>query len=143
MWSDGHLPRSVKVEDRDRERERERDDGVKDRDREGRERDRLERSVAFPSKDAGGHRMSIYSSKDKYIAKPIQELDLSNCERCTPSYRLLPKNVSVCARVCVFIYLSNFKVLLLLCFRINIITLHNIYVCWCIAVSHTCSKPEN
>lgn len=37
--------------------------------------------------------MTLFLSKDKYLAKPIQELDLSNCERCTPSYRLLPKNV--------------------------------------------------
>ncbi|KAF8407976.1 hypothetical protein HHK36_007116 [Tetracentron sinense] len=27
--------------------------------------------------------------------KPIQELDLSNCQRCTPSYRLLPKNYPI------------------------------------------------
>lgn len=90
LWNEGHLPRSVKVEDRDRDRDRERDDGVKDRDRETREKDRLDKSVAFINKDVGP-KMSMYSSKDKYLAKPIQELDLSNCERCTPSYRLLPK----------------------------------------------------
>ncbi|KAG7983752.1 hypothetical protein I3843_04G122500 [Carya illinoinensis] len=39
--------------------------------------------------------MSLFSSKDKYMAKPINELDLSNCERCTPSYRLLPKIYSI------------------------------------------------
>lgn len=32
-------------------------------------------------------------SKDKYMGKSIQELDLSNCESCTPSYRLLPPDV--------------------------------------------------
>lgn len=94
LWNEGHLPRSVKVEDRDRDRDRERDDGVKDRDRETREKDRLDKSVAFVNKDVG-QKMSMYSSKDKYLAKPIQELDLSNCERCTPSYRLLPKNYSI------------------------------------------------
>lgn len=85
---EGHLPRSVKSEerDRDRDRDREKDGGVKDKDRETRERDRLDRS-----RDA--HKMSLFSSKDKYMAKPINELDLSNCERCTPSYRLLPKDV--------------------------------------------------
>lgn len=31
--------------------------------------------------------------REKYWAKSIQELDLSNCERCTPSYRLLPEDV--------------------------------------------------
>ncbi|KAH9773551.1 HDAC interact domain-containing protein [Citrus sinensis] len=91
LWNEGRLPKSVKVEDRDRDRDRERDDGVKDRDREAREKDRLDKSVAFVNKDVGP-KMSMYSSKDKYLAKPIQELDLSNCERCTPSYRLLPKN---------------------------------------------------
>jgi paired amphipathic helix protein Sin3a len=83
----------LKVEDRDRDRDRERDDGVKDRDREIRERDRLDKSVAFGNKDSGGHKMSLFPSKDKLPAKPINELDLSNCERCTPSYRLLPKSV--------------------------------------------------
>lgn len=88
LWSDGNLPGSVKVEDKDRDRER--DD--KDRDRENRERDR---GVAFGSKDVSGNKMSLLSSKDKFMAKPIQELDLSNCERCTASYRLLPKNVGI------------------------------------------------
>ena len=31
--------------------------------------------------------------REKYMAKSIQELDLSNCERCTPSYRFLPDDV--------------------------------------------------
>ncbi|XP_031282358.1 paired amphipathic helix protein Sin3-like 4 isoform X2 [Pistacia vera] len=95
LWNEGYLPRSVKVEDRDRDRDRERDDVVKDRDRENRERDRLDKNVAFVVKDVIGQKMSLYSSKDKYMAKPIQELDLSNCERCTPSYRLLPKNYPI------------------------------------------------
>ncbi|KAJ4711205.1 Paired amphipathic helix protein Sin3-like [Melia azedarach] len=94
LWNEGHQPRSVKVEDRDRDRDRERDDVVKD-DRENREKDRLDKTVPFASKDVGGQKMSMYSSKDKYLAKPIQELDLSNCERCTPSYRLLPKNYPI------------------------------------------------
>lgn len=91
----------MKVEDRDKDRDRERDDGIKDRDRENRERDRLEnrerdrvdKSAPFGNKDIASHKASIFPSKDKYLAKPINELDLSNCERCTPSYRLLPKNV--------------------------------------------------
>lgn len=29
----------------------------------------------------------------EYVGKSIQELDLSNCECCTPSYRLLPSDV--------------------------------------------------
>ncbi|GER41363.1 paired amphipathic helix protein Sin3, partial [Striga asiatica] len=31
----------------------------------------------------------------KYWEKSIQELDLSNCQRCTPSYRLLPKEYPI------------------------------------------------
>ena len=95
LWNEGSLPRTVQVEDRDRDRDRDREkeDISKDRDRENRERDRLEKNTTFGSKDIVGHRMSVFSSKDKYLAKPINELDLSNCERCTPSYRLLPKNV--------------------------------------------------
>jgi len=35
----------------------------------------------------------MFPGKEKYnLSKPISELDLSNCQRCTPSYRLLPKN---------------------------------------------------
>nr|GMD16980.1 paired amphipathic helix protein Sin3-like 3 isoform X1 [Ipomoea batatas] len=80
LWNDGKVPRLVKSEDRDRDRDCELEERNQDRDT--RERDRL--------KELHGQKM--FSSKDKYIAKPIHELDLSNCERCTPSYRLLPKN---------------------------------------------------
>jgi paired amphipathic helix protein Sin3a len=75
-WSDRDLPRSVKLEDRD-------------------DKDRSDRIIASGSKDISGHRVPLYSSKEKYLAKPIQELDLSNCERCTPSYRLLPKSYPI------------------------------------------------
>ncbi|CAH8370516.1 unnamed protein product [Eruca vesicaria subsp. sativa] len=34
-------------------------------------------------------------SKEKYMGKSIQELDLSECERCTPSYRLLPSDYPI------------------------------------------------
>ncbi|PSR88338.1 Paired amphipathic helix protein Sin3-like [Actinidia chinensis var. chinensis] len=95
LWNEGNIPRTLKVEDRDKNRDRERDDKDKDRDRENRERDRPDKGVAFCSKDAASHKMSLFSSKDKYMAKPIQELDLSNCEQCTPSYRLLPKNYPI------------------------------------------------
>lgn len=93
LWNEGSLPRLVKLEERERIRDHEREEGVKDRDRGNRERDRLDKSVAFGSNDVGSHKMTLFSSKDKYLAKPINELDLSNCEQCTPSYRLLPKNV--------------------------------------------------
>ena len=34
------------------------------------------------------------SAKEKAVSKPVSELDLSNSDRCGPSYRMLPKNVS-------------------------------------------------
>ncbi|XP_039068905.1 paired amphipathic helix protein Sin3-like 4 isoform X2 [Hibiscus syriacus] len=93
LRNEGQVPRSVKTEERDRDRDRDKDNVVKIRDRETRERDRLDKS-SFCNKEAG-HRVSLFSSKDKYFGKPINELDLSNCERCTPSYRLLPKNYPI------------------------------------------------
>lgn len=89
LWSEGPS-KSVRAEDRERG-EIGRED--RDRDRESRERDRTDRSGIYGNKEVANLRMSSNSNKDKYIGKPIQELDLSNCERCTPSYRLLPKNV--------------------------------------------------
>ncbi|KAH1239232.1 Paired amphipathic helix protein Sin3-like 3 [Glycine max] len=86
----GHGPKPVKVEDRDRDRDR--DDGMKERDRECRERDK---SNAIANKDVLVPKTSLYAGKDKYAAKPISELDLSNCEQCTPSYCLLPKNYPI------------------------------------------------
>ncbi|CAI0379579.1 unnamed protein product [Linum tenue] len=91
----GNFPRPLKAEDRDRDRVLERDDGTKERDREMRERDRLDKNAAFINKDTGAQKMPLYSSKDKFLWKPVSELDLSNCDSCTPSYRLLPKNYPI------------------------------------------------
>ena len=56
----------------------------------------LPRQVRPDEKDKGLKR-EIDPAKEKtnkdYTSKSIQELDLSNCERCTPSYRLLPNDV--------------------------------------------------
>ncbi|KAL3511225.1 hypothetical protein ACH5RR_030626 [Cinchona calisaya] len=92
-WNDGKISRSMEVEDGERDSEWERKE--RDRDRGNRERDRSDRGLASGFKDASGQRLASYASKDKFLAKPIQELDLSNCERCTPSYRLLPKNYPI------------------------------------------------
>ncbi|ESW29526.1 hypothetical protein PHAVU_002G077800 [Phaseolus vulgaris] len=96
LWNDGHGLKQMKGEDRERERDRDRDryrdDGMKERDREFRERDK---STVIANKDVLGSKMSLYPSKDKYLSKPINELDLSNCDQCTPSYRLLPKNYPI------------------------------------------------
>lgn len=92
MFDVGNLSRPLKVEERDRDQDRDKDEGLaKERDRETRERDRIDKSVVFGHKE--GPKMSLFPSKEKFLSKPINELDLSNCERCTPSYRLLPKNV--------------------------------------------------
>uniref|UniRef100_A0A0E0BVX5 Histone deacetylase interacting domain-containing protein n=1 Tax=Oryza meridionalis TaxID=40149 RepID=A0A0E0BVX5_9ORYZ len=53
------------------------------------EPDRIEKVPAY--KEAPSQK-PVFSSKEKYIYKPVSELDLSNCQRCTPSYRLLPKH---------------------------------------------------
>ena len=37
-------------------------------------------------------KMKVISAREKFLSRPISELDLSACERCGPSYRLLPKN---------------------------------------------------
>ncbi|XP_019170871.1 PREDICTED: paired amphipathic helix protein Sin3-like 3 isoform X2 [Ipomoea nil] len=91
LWNDGKVPRSVKVPDRDRYRDRQWEDR---KDFDTREQDRPDRGVAFGSRDLQGRKMS-FLSKDKYMENPIHELDLSNCEHCTPSYRLLPDNYPI------------------------------------------------
>ncbi|CAA2982104.1 paired amphipathic helix Sin3-like 2 isoform X1 [Olea europaea subsp. europaea] len=68
LWSEGHSAKALRIEDKDRELKRE-VDGGKEKDR--------------------------YSSK--YLGKSIQELDLSNCLSCTPSYRLLPEDYPIAA----------------------------------------------
>ncbi|GAB2280380.1 hypothetical protein Dimus_015015, partial [Dionaea muscipula] len=95
LWDDGHLPKSAKVEDGEREWDSERDDV--NHDHEGKEKKShpvTDRNVFYRSKEIA-HRMSLNSDKEKFMGKPIQELDLSNCKSCTPSYRLLPKNYPV------------------------------------------------
>ncbi|CAN1852666.1 Paired amphipathic helix protein Sin3-like 4 [Linum perenne] len=91
--SKSNFLRPAKAEDRHRERMR--GDGAKERDRETGERDGLDRNIAFTNKDSGSQKMSLSSSKDKFLWKPVSELDLSNCDSCTPSYRLLPKNYPI------------------------------------------------
>ncbi|CAN8256262.1 unnamed protein product [Cochlearia groenlandica] len=66
LSSEEHLSRSIKEEEKEREHKRDLE-VAKDKER----------------------------SKDKYMGKSIQELDLSDCERCTPSYRLLPADYPI------------------------------------------------
>ncbi|KAL8137781.1 hypothetical protein V2J09_003782 [Rumex salicifolius] len=80
-----NLARHVKVDSRDTLQDCKREDRDRLRDHESRER--LDRIIH-------GSRASISFIKE-YVAKPVQELDLSDCDRCTPSYRLLPKNYRI------------------------------------------------
>ncbi|XP_064952006.1 paired amphipathic helix protein Sin3-like 3 [Musa acuminata AAA Group] len=84
-----HMAMPIKIEDRDRERDLEINDREKDLERERNfERERGDKGAA--------HKAPLISNKEKYnLWKPISELDLSNCQRCSPSYCLLPKNYSI------------------------------------------------
>ncbi|CAL0321769.1 unnamed protein product [Lupinus luteus] len=64
LSTDAHASRSSKLEDKEKEQKREMD---------------------------GGKEKERYR-ENKYLSKSIQELDLSDCKRCTPSYRLLPSD---------------------------------------------------
>nr|CAD1838271.1 unnamed protein product [Ananas comosus var. bracteatus] len=94
VFNKRQMTKPVKEEDRDRDREHDRDEKERDREREReKERERFDKGAPINSKEGASQKAPVLSSKDKYnMWKPISELDLSNCQRCTPSYRLLPKN---------------------------------------------------
>ncbi|XP_042385519.1 paired amphipathic helix protein Sin3-like 5 isoform X2 [Zingiber officinale] len=81
-----YLVKHGKIEDRERDRE-----VVKwQKDHE------WERNTAKERVEKGTLKATFFSNKEKYdLWKPISELDLSNCQSCTPSYRLLPKNYPI------------------------------------------------
>ncbi|KAL8471473.1 hypothetical protein ACS0TY_028934 [Phlomoides rotata] len=66
LWNEGNSSKSLRIDEK--EKEQKRDTEV------GKEKDR---------------------HNSKYWGKSIQELDLSNCQRCTPSYRLLPEDFPI------------------------------------------------
>ncbi|XP_047314701.1 paired amphipathic helix protein Sin3-like 2 isoform X2 [Impatiens glandulifera] len=66
LWNDGNSAKPVKIEDKEKEQKRE----------------------LMEQKEKERH-------KEKYLGKSIQELDLTNCQRCTPSYRLLPDDYPI------------------------------------------------
>ncbi|KAI3731490.1 hypothetical protein L1987_62678 [Smallanthus sonchifolius] len=72
---------SLKSQDQDRDKDHERDEMNRCREING-------------SKNVSG-KPSLLPSNNEYQAKPIHELDLSDCEQCTPSYRLLPNNYPI------------------------------------------------
>ena len=56
------------------------------------------RNKSYWERDKDRHHKDILNNnasanKEEFTNKPVSELNLSNCEYCTPSYRLLPKNV--------------------------------------------------
>nr|XP_043616510.1 paired amphipathic helix protein Sin3-like 2 isoform X2 [Erigeron canadensis] len=65
LWTEGHVSKSGRTEEKEREHRRDTDAAKEDK------------------------------YKEKYWAKSIQELDLSDCQRCTPSYRLLPDDYPI------------------------------------------------
>ncbi|KAG2625202.1 paired amphipathic helix protein Sin3-like 4 isoform X4 [Panicum virgatum] len=78
--------------DKTLEKERDKEQGDPEKER-YKERGKPEKASPFNSKEGASHKATAVPSKEKYnLCKPISELDLSNCQRCTPSYRLLPKN---------------------------------------------------
>ncbi|XP_074557091.1 paired amphipathic helix protein Sin3-like 3 isoform X3 [Curcuma longa] len=89
VFNKRHMARPVKIENRDRERDRELVEREKDHESErNSERERVDKGIS--------HKATLCSNKEKYnLWKPISELDLSDCQCCTPSYRLLPKNYPI------------------------------------------------
>ncbi|XP_078148844.1 paired amphipathic helix protein Sin3-like 3 isoform X2 [Carex rostrata] len=87
------MPRPAKPEEREREREKEERERDRDREREReKEVERQDKGTSGVPKEGPSHKTAP-PSKEKYnLCKPISELDLSNSPKCTPSYRLLPKN---------------------------------------------------
>lgn len=84
------MPISVKVYSRDTDHNGEKHH--KDRNHGNRDTERSDR-IASGGKDESVCNISQFPSKDELLLKPIHEVALANCERCTPSYRLLPKTV--------------------------------------------------
>ncbi|KAK6155145.1 hypothetical protein DH2020_009393 [Rehmannia glutinosa] len=66
LWNEGNSSKALRIDEKEKEQKRELEGG-KEKDR--------------------------YNLK--YWGKSIQELDLSNCQRCTPSYRLLPEDYPI------------------------------------------------
>ncbi|KAH6791103.1 SIN3-like 2 [Perilla frutescens var. frutescens] len=66
LWNEGNSSKAVRIDEKEKEQKHE-VEGGKEKDR--------------------------YNLK--YWGKSIQELDLSNCQRCTPSYRLLPEDYPI------------------------------------------------
>eukprot|EP00250_Pteridium_aquilinum_P006099 c16080_g2_i1 orf=598-3312(+) len=90
---DGPLLKPKVEREREKDREREKERGrEEERGDHGRDTEKEKERDRHLSRDLPSHKGSLASNREKYMTKPISELDLSNCEQCTPSYRLLPKS---------------------------------------------------
>ncbi|KAL3006525.1 hypothetical protein AAZX31_08G283300 [Glycine max] len=87
-----HVQKQIKLEDWNRDRHHDGDDRVKETVSDCRKRDK---STVVANKNVSGRKLSLYASKKKNSAKSVRELDLSICEKCTPSYYLLPKEFQI------------------------------------------------
>ncbi|XP_074569740.1 paired amphipathic helix protein Sin3-like 4 isoform X1 [Curcuma longa] len=89
VFNKRHTTRPVKIEDKDKEKDQEMVEREKDREKERvTEREKVDKGIL--------QKANLFLNKEKYnLWKPISELDLSNCQRCTPSYRFLPKNYPI------------------------------------------------
>ncbi|CAM6112569.1 unnamed protein product [Calypogeia fissa] len=86
-------PKVEKEKEREREpKDWELESHMEQDQQEQRERERDSRVGFAAQKEVPSQKASSLLNKEKYSNKPISELDLSNWERCTPSYRLLPKS---------------------------------------------------
>ena len=77
-----------RVKDKDYDRELEKENG----------RNKAKDQESYLERDKDRHHKDIlnnnaYANKEEFTNKPVSELNVSNFEYCTPSYRLLPKNV--------------------------------------------------
>ncbi|KAH0468202.1 hypothetical protein IEQ34_003235 [Dendrobium chrysotoxum] len=81
-------PSMQKMQDTDMDWEHEKKDANMTLERvKYREDKKINQGSPDVSKDVANHEVSLFHSKEEY-----KELDLSNCQSCTPSYRLLPEN---------------------------------------------------
>ncbi|VVA94092.1 unnamed protein product [Arabis nemorensis] len=86
LVNQGQWPGYLKVED---------NEGIHDYENNGgHERDpENDRTAAFGSKDFGSQKNLL--STTNHMAKAINELDLADCTKCSPSYRLLPEDYPI------------------------------------------------
>ncbi|KAL0925039.1 hypothetical protein M5K25_003345 [Dendrobium thyrsiflorum] len=81
-------PSMQKIQDRDMDREDEKKDAKKTLERVKCRKDKkINHGSPNVSKNVANHKASLPHSQEDY-----KDMDLSKCESCTPSYRLLPEN---------------------------------------------------